>query len=198
MSDRAKWIPFYVIALLVVAGVLAVAGHDATVQFPVYPAPATREPLPDMTGTWTGTWNDTVFLVERPMSWEITQWPTDLSANGMIDMTYFAMGEVFGSAWGMITRGSRGDTLAFSFEAFTVGSGSGTIAGTVASGIGTVTAPLDFGDFTFQATVSETIMRGTFVYLTPGSGAGKVLMTKNTPVEASSWGKLKARYRDDG
>ncbi len=197
MSDRARWVPLYVVALLVVAGVLAFAGYDAAVQSPFRPTQAAREPVPDMTGVWEGTWHDTVFHVERPMSWEITQQPADLSATGSIDMTYFGMGSVPGSAAGTISRGSRGDTLRFTFEAATVGSGSGTIAGTVAYGMGTVTPPLDFGTFVFTAAVSDTYICGFFMFVEPGAGAGRVLMTRDTPVEPSSWGKLKARYSDD-
>ncbi|MFH1865688.1 MAG: hypothetical protein ABIK85_07370, partial [Candidatus Eisenbacteria bacterium] len=142
-----------------------------------------------------------VFFAEYGMSWEITQDPSDLSATGIIDLTYFSLhglGMESGSASGAITSRPPGETLDFTFTAATVGSGSGTIVGTLASGTGTVTPPLDFGDFTFQGTVSDTVIRGTFDYINPGTGAGKVLMTKNTPVEPLSWGKLKARYRDDG
>lgn len=198
MSNSDRWVPFYVVAILVVAGVLAIAGYDAAVQPEMHPSPSSRVPIQDLAGTWAGTWHDTVFHVERPMSWQILVDDTFFIANGTIDLSNFGMGDNAGSAVGTISGRTAGDTLQFTFEAPGVGSGGGVIAGTAGGGTGNVTPPLNFGGFSFLGTVSDTVMRGTFMYFTPGSGAGTVRMTKDTPVDASSWGKLKARYRDDG
>ena len=45
------------------------------------------------------------------------------------------------------------------------------------------------------ATASATAITGTFEY-TVGIGAGRIEMSRTTPVETESWGSLKARYRE--
>jgi len=197
VTDRARWVPVYIVALLVVAGALAVSGHDTAVQPHIQASPATREPVPDLVGEWEGTWEDTVFHVVGGLSWEISRNVSDFSATGVIDMSYFVMGDVPGTASGSLTGRPPDETLTFAFGAATVGDGSGTIVGTAISGAGIMINP-SFGPFTFVGTVSDTVIRGTFDFTGPGQdGAGKAILTKNTPVEPSSWGGVKARFRDD-
>jgi hypothetical protein len=197
MANRSKWPPVYLAAVLAVAGALAMSEpHDDSPTY-VDALPAATDTLPDLAGTWAGTWQDTVFMVSGDLSWVITQDGLDISASGTIDLTVLGMEAESGTATGTITSRSVGNTLDFTFEAATVGNGSGTITGGTASGTGTVIPPLGFGDFTFDGTVTGETMRGTFVFTT-AAGAGKAILTKQSAIEPGSWGELKARYRNGG
>lgn len=197
MRNSSRWVPAYIVVLLVAAGLLGTLAEGDAAPVQAKLNPSERDTIPNIVGTWTGTWNDTVFFVERGLDWEITQNGQDVSGTGTIEMDYFGMGDKSGTGTGAITGGSPRTTLSFTFECADVGNGSGSIiAGGTGSGTGTVTAPLDFGDFTFQGTVTENTMRGTFDFVT-AAGAGTVFMTKTTPVEPASWGEIKVRFRDD-
>ena len=62
----------------------------------------------------------------------------------------------------------------------------------------TVTSPLNFGDFTFDGTLSGQMICGTFDFTSPTGGAGRASMTKQSATEPATWGNVKALYRDSG
>lgn len=200
MSSSFKWTLIGVAVLIIAVGVLVMRGPEARVQahgeaVAVEPAPVATRAVPDLVGVWEGTWEDTVFTwAHGTMSWEITQDRTDLSATGVIDMT------VFSDPWGLGVQSGTGsgtiagNVLTFDFEGDLIGTGSGTVTNNTATGSGNVGMPLGFGGFNFQGTVTDTVIRGTFDF--PTGGSGKARMTKQSPVEPSSWGGIKARYRD--
>jgi hypothetical protein len=185
-----------VAAIFVIAGGIAVTGPAGGTGHGEAAYAAGGERLPDLAGSWLGTWEDTIYVgFSGDLSWTIYIDGSTMTANGIIDLSDLGLGLMPGSAEGTISGEPGRSTLDFTFTAGSVGGGVGTITGNLASGSGNVIPPLDFGAFTFQATVSDTQMRGTFDFTSPGGGAGKVLMTKDTPVEASSWGVVKDRYR---
>lgn len=194
MDKRSKWPPVYVIGLLVVAAAFAFTGTDDAPRAFSRAAPAASDSIPDLVGTWTGMWHDTVYPpAAGALSWEITQDASSFSATGSIDLSWFGMGTVPGSAAGTLAR----DVLDFSFEAPGAGDGSGTLTDGVISGTGTMIAPA-FGDFTFEGTISDETIDAAFDFTDPGGGAGTMVLTKDTPVEPASWGQVKARFRDTG
>lgn len=202
MTQRSRWPAIYVLTLLAAATCLAAWGPTGGTPAQAEPPAPTADRLPDIAGSWVGTWKDTIFMNPEPgedeyiMTWEITQVRDGYCANGIIDFTYFAMGFIPGSAAGTVTGTFRADTLHFTFEGPGIGNGAGTVTGGVGIGAGTVGLPLDFGAFTFQGTVTETLIRGTFDFTTGGSGWAR--MGKVSPVERASWGAIKSRFRDGG
>jgi hypothetical protein len=200
MTHR-PWQPgVYVLGLLLVAGVIALLGHDGGGPARAEQTAPSSATLPNIVGSWAGTWKDTIYMgleEEYFMTWQITQVREEYCATGIIDFSYFfGMGPTVGSAAGTVTGALRADTLHFTFEAGGLGGGSGTVTGGVGTGSGTniLVFPIDF---TFQGTVTETLIRGTFDFPDPG-GSGWARMGKvQTPVERASWGEIKARYRDD-
>ena len=198
MTHRSKWPGIYVLLLLAAAATLAFWGPDGGSPAKASPAGGAGR-LPNIVGSWAGTWKDTIFMwpeEEYIMTWEITQVRDEYCATGIIDFTYFGMGFIPGTASGTLTGTVRADTLSFTFDGPGIGSGAGTVVNGVGTGGGTVGPPLGFGAFTFQGTVTETLIRGTFDFPTGGSGWAR--MGKVSPVERTSWGDIKTRYRDNG
>ncbi len=198
MNKRFRWPPICVAGLFVIAGALAVSGQADGPPRQTEVVAASGERLPDLAGSWTGTWEDTIYPFSGGLAWEIVIDGQDMTGSGTIDLSSLGLGVMPGTAEGTITVPPARTTLDFTFTAASLGSGSGSITDNTAIGSGTVIAPLGFGDFTFQANVTNERMRGTFDFTSPGGGAGKVLMTKETPVDDSSWGVVKGRYRDGG
>ena len=197
MTHNSRGPGIYVLGLLVLAGILALWGPDGGVPAQAEPAAPVGARLPDIVGSWTGTWKDTIYMgpeEEYAMTWQISQVREEYCATGIIDFTYFGMGFIPGTAAGAVTGTFRADTLHLTFEGPGIGTGAGAVTGGVGTGAGTVGFPLEFGAFTFQGTVTDTTIRGTFDFPTGGSGWAR--MGKVTPVERASWGGIKARYRD--
>lgn len=195
MTHRSKWPGLYALALLLAAGALSFAGLGGSAPARAVPGGSAVLAMSDLVGTWEGTWTDTIFMSETyDMTWEITQVREGYSATGMIDFKYFSMGEIYGTADGTVTVGLRADTLHFTFEGTGIGAGSGTVTGGIGAGSGSVFSPFT-ANFTFQGTVTDTLIRGTFDFPTGGSGWAR-MAKQETPVEPSSWGGIKARYRD--
>lgn len=195
VTNRARWVPVCIAALLVAAGALAFT-HPVVAERPAISVSVQGRDVPDLTGEWHGSWNDTLFQVVGDLDWIITRDGSDFSATGTIEMSYWGMGYKPGTATGTLSGRPPEQTLTFTFQADDVGSGSGAIVGTAGSGTGTVTGSLDFGAFTFVGTVSDTLIRGTFEFLDGGAGIG--VLSKDTPVEPASWSGVKARFRDGG
>jgi hypothetical protein len=196
MTKRSKWPAIYIAVLLVAAVIFTVWRMGGDTQTHGEAAPAIPGDIPDMVGTWVGTWTDTIYSVTGNLTWEITQDGDDLAATGTIDLSNLGMGQEPGTATGSVVTTRSGRAVSFSFESATVGNGSGTIeAGTVAGSGAATEAPVAFGNFTFQGTVTNEIMWGTFDYEV--GGAGRARLTKQSPVEAESWGDIKDRYRED-
>ncbi len=197
MQKRDRWTPIYVVVVLAVAGVMAFSGQRAEMEVRVETPPASLDRLPDLVGTWEGSWRDSAFHVGGSLTWTVAQDDTVISANGTIDLTsvgWPGVGVEQGTASGVIIPNGR-TTLVFDFSATNVGIGSGGIVGSDASGMGTVVPPMDFGDFDFEANVTDLSMQGTFAFTAPGSGHGIASLTKTSPVEPTSWGRVKERYR---
>lgn len=194
MDKSPKWLPVFVVGLLVVAAAFALTGQGDASRAISRSSPSAADSIPDIVGTWTGTWQDTVFPdASGDLAWEITQNGSFFSASGSIDLSYFGLGSVQGTATGSITR----ELLVFSFEAPTVGSGSGSITDDLVSGAGAVLMP-PIGSFTFEGTLTDDTINAGFNFTNPGSGAGTAILTKETPVEPASWGQVKSRFREPG
>jgi hypothetical protein len=189
MDGRLKWPPIYVVGLLVVAAAFAFTGTDEAPRAFGGPVSAAPDSIPDLVGSWAGTWQDTIFTwASGDISWEISQDGSSFTASGSIDFECFGLGSVPGTASGTITR----ETMDFTFEAPASGSGAGVITDGAVSGTGNMVVPA-FGPFTFEGTLTDDTIRGTFDFA--GGGAGKAVLTKETPVEPTSWGQIKSRFR---
>lgn len=129
-----------------------------------------------LVGTWEGTWTDTVFDVSGAISVTISQSESSLSGTGTINLESLGLGDESGTASGTID----GEIVTFTFSAATVGSGGGTISGSSVSGSGTVTGALNYGPFTFSATVSGDTITGTFDFTDPSGGAGTATLTRQS------------------
>jgi len=141
---------------------------------PTEPGEITESEFAFLVGVWTGTWTDTTFGVEGTLSATFAVSGNTVEATGVIGLQSLGLGDETGTATGTID----GDSLTFTFEADTVGSGEGSVAGGMASGMGTVLGILDFGDFTFEGTAGETTIDGTFEFTAPSGGSGVATLTK--------------------
>ncbi len=194
MRHRSKWPPLFLIALFLAAGAATLFAPEAGPRGAcVASAVGDDRTIPDIVGTWEGTWEDTIYMVSGSMSWTISPDRYDYIGSGTIDLTALGLGAQEGSAGGGITR----QALEFTYEANSVGSGNGVLTGNSLVGDGLVTAPLNFGYFTFRGTVTSEAAEGRFFFVSPTGGAGRVTMTNTTPVESTSWGSIKAGYRND-
>jgi len=125
-------------------------------------------------------------------------------ATGTIDVTEInpLLGELEGSGSGT----ASGGTLSGTFTCTDLGNGQGTLeAGSprgavgvaMASGSGTVTAPIGFGPFTFEGEIVGDAMTGSFDFTNPSGGKGvAALARKLSPVVSESWGGVKEHYTD--
>ena len=165
----------------------------------------------DITGTWTGTWQDTIYFVSGSITMNISS--TDgvsYTATGTIDVGQIdpSLGVLNGTASGTVS----GTTLTGTFDCTNLGNGSFTLTdappantasglvGIGSSGSGTVGAPLSFGGFTFTGTIDALAgaMTGTFDFTSPTGGAGTASLARTTtPVRETTWGAIKATYSDE-
>ena len=197
MSKRSIWPLVYMAGLLLVVGALGFSGPHGSSEARGEVILAAADTIPDLVGTWVGTWEDTIYVwASGAMTWQISRDGSDLTASGTIDFSSFGMGLLPGTAEGSITSAFADNTLEFTFQAVGIGSGAGTVTGSSGSGTGTVIPPLDFGDFTFEGTVGEDVISGTFDFTSPTGGAGRASLTRQVATEPSTWGDIKALYRD--
>lgn len=142
------------------------------------PAPGTttvqRNTFSFLNGTWAGEWVDTRFGVRGSLTATFTVNGTAVDSVGTIGLRSLGLGDEQGIGTGTI----NGDSLSFTFEARTVGDGEGTLANGSGTGMGTVLGVLNFGDFTFDGTVDETTIDGTFAFTDPAGGRGTARLTK--------------------
>lgn len=192
-----KWPPIYVACLIATAILLGFLGPDAAVEVPSARAAALDDEIPNVAGYWTGTWRDSVYYpwAFGAVSCTIVQDGSNFTANGVIDLSTLGLGPMSGTAEGTVTRERDRATLNFTFSAAGVGSGIGTQVGSSGTGSGSV-AP--YGPFTFEGTATDATIDGTFDFTNPSGGYGSVHMTKDTPVEPSTWGAIKRRYGESG
>lgn len=146
--------------------------------------------VPDLAGTWIGTWQDTIYAVGGDLSFEITPVEGGYTATGEIDLGELGLGTRTGEADGLLTR----NQLVFGFNADQVGEGAGIITDESATGSGNVTAPLNFGIFSFTGTATDVGIWGTFDFLAAEGGAGKAHLTRTTATESNSVSAIKSRY----
>jgi hypothetical protein len=141
---------------------------------PTTTAPATSSAFTSLGGTWSGEWIDTRFNVRGTLVATFTVNGTAVTSVGRIGLQSLGLGDEAGTGTGTI----NGNILSFTFEAQTVGNGEGTLDDTGASGKGTVAGVLDFGDFTFEGSVNETTIDGTFTFTDPAGGRGTAQLTR--------------------
>ena len=193
MQSRALLSVYLVVVFLVAAGI----AHHHGVPNSVSPATAGTVvrvgPVPDLMGSWQGTWSDTVYSVNGAMTLQISLSGNDYTATGTIDVSQIdpSLGTLSGSASGTL----NGDLLDFTFSCTDLGNGTGSFDGGDASGSGSVTAPLNFGAFTFTGTATDTEINGTFDFTSPTGGAGIAQLSKGVPVSNDGWGEIKSLYR---
>lgn len=174
---------------LVSAAVGTLGGREST---PPALAPTdAAQFLPDIEGSWTGTWEDTLYMVSGAVTCEIIVDGNNWSAVGTIDLSSVGLGVMPGTASGTVA----GNTLTFDFHADLVDGGDGTLNGGNGSGTGTVIAPLDFGGFVFVGSASPSMISGNFDFDAPTGGYGIVTLTPGVANEDLSWGDVKARHR---
>lgn len=135
---------------------------------------ASSQPLPDVAGVWRGTWTDTRFGVGGDVRGTITRQGAKVTGSGVLDLASLGLGDVTGTAEGTIAGGR----LEFTFKSGPVGSGSGALTGASGRGSGTVGGALGFGGFTFEGTVTDSAIEGTFRFVSPSGGRGVASLTK--------------------
>ena len=89
MRDSFRWVPVYVFALMLVAGLAGHVSQDVAGAAPVQSrlTSSERDTIPDITGTWTGTWEDTIYTwASGTLEWTIVLDRQDMSATGTIGM----------------------------------------------------------------------------------------------------------------
>jgi len=197
MKSRSHWPLLYLLLLLAGATSLALWGDEPEVATATMSrAPGTGfqidggKVLPDLVGSWAGTWNDTVYEVVGALTCVIERDGYDLVATGTIDMSHWSMGTQTGTATGLPV----GNNMNFTFSANNVGKGSGTLTDGNGSGSGNVTAPLMYGAFNFWGTATSERISGAFEFTESADGRGVVELTKQVPTQQSSWGAVKDRY----
>jgi len=135
---------------------------------------ASNLPLPDVAGSWQGTWTDTRFGVGGEVRGTITRRGSTVTGSGVLDLSDLGLGNVTGTAEGTIAGGR----IEFTFRSGPVGSGSGALTGAGGSGRGTVTGALGFGDFTFEGAATDSTIEGSFRFLSPSGGRGVASLTR--------------------
>lgn len=119
-----------------------------------------------LVGSWSGTWEDTVYSVDGPMNMTVTETGEGFSGSG--NLTLLSV-EHSATVSGTVS----GDTLNFTFESATIGSGSGTVVGNEVSGSGSASV-LGYGPFTFSGTVDGNTITGSFDFTDATGGEGTV------------------------
>ncbi len=187
MRHRSLLVYFALLSLILIA-LFATAFSGA----PAPPAHGERNAavLPDLVGTWTGTWRDTIFEVGGAMTFIISENAGIWHADGSIDLTEIGFGQ--GVMPGTADGASSGDALTFSFAATDVGTGGGSLISQSATGSGVIVAPMSFGNYTFEGTATDAVIWGTFDF--PTGGAGKAMLWNTTPTEETSMSAIKAHY----
>jgi hypothetical protein len=184
----------YLSLLILVALALGAARAPHHETRPVSTPHSSSAVVPDLAGSWTGGWEDTVFNVVSPATFILGMSSDSLTGSGTMDLT----GVGLGSAEPFTIAGSiSGNTITFHLE-FTMAStltstADGTLTDTVLGGMGHVGTPLNFGDYTFSGTAVSSAIFSQFSY-GPGQGAGYFAAAKTTAVEPESWARTKARY----
>lgn len=125
----------------------------------------------NLIGAWSGTWEDTDFSVDGDLEMTISEGTDGLEGTGTINI--LSTGAVTTTSESATASGSVNDddTISFTFDSPTIGSGSGTIDGTSITGSGTA-SEIGFGAFTFSGTIDEAndTITGTFDFTTGGQG----------------------------
>ncbi|MCB1182902.1 hypothetical protein KDM41_05675 [bacterium] len=189
----------YVICLFAAAGLFGMGSGPGAPGDPAPAVAAAPADLPPLTGTWAGSWSDTVYNVSGALQILIWAEGNAYAATGTIDVSQISapLGVLAGGATGT----DNGSTLEVAFGCTNLGNGTVTLTPTgqpgeaTASGAGTVTAPLWFGAFTLTGTASGNELTGSFDFTSPGGGKGIASLTKaSVGVESASWGSVKAAY----
>jgi hypothetical protein len=192
----------YLSALFVVAAVLSSSAKPRASAW-IAPAPAgasSFQPLPDIVGTWAGTWADTVYFVAGNLNITINRDGDSYFATGTIDVS--AINPTLGILSGTANATGTESMLSGTFSCPNLGSGTVQIVAplgfgdyAMASGSGTVGAPLSFGPFTFAGDVITGIMVGGFDFTNPSGGKGIAALTQiPDAVAPATWSEVKAKY----
>ena len=199
-ATRKRYPIVYALALFALAALLAAAGGGQS-GAPLAPAAASAGSplaLPQLTGSWSGTWTDTLYAVSGAVTLVIWNEGSGYAANGTIDVT--GISGMLGVLGGGATGVDNGVTLDVQFDCTDLGGGTVVLTpdgggGATAAGSGNVMSPLNFGPFTLTGTASDTEIVGSFDFTSPGGGKGIAQFTKvSLPVEEQAWGSVKAAY----
>ncbi len=155
---------------------LALVGcnNDDDEDSPTGPGDVTPAEFEFLIGKWLGTWDDTRYNVQGTLEATFAVDGNNVTATGVIGLGALGLGDETGTGTGTI----NGDTLSFTFESNTVGTGEGMTTTSSGSGTGTVMGSLNFGDFTFEGTISGTTIDGEFDFTSPTGGNGVAMLTK--------------------
>ena len=190
MNASLKRLGLYLALLALAALALAPAGTaDRRLDLPASDAAAKQ--LPSLAGTWTGTWEDTRYLVQDDFSITFVVDGASVTGTCSIGLTPFGMEDKTGSGSGTVA----GNTLQFTFHADEVSDGSGTITNAVLAGVGEIIAPLSYGDYDYEGSIVGDTISITFDFLSPTGGEGVITLTRAVPNETASWGEVKSAWR---
>ncbi len=131
--------------------------------------------LADLAGNWSGTWTDTKFNMSGDVTVTFAVIGNNITAAGTIDLSGFFLGTLPWTGTGTADE----TTITFTFTALNFVNGSGTVTGNTASGNGSISGVLSFGDFTFTGTVNSSKISGNFDFVNPAGGEGEINLTKN-------------------
>ena len=138
-------------------------------------------PLHVLVGTWSGTWEDTVYDLSGNLNATITQDGAVLSGSGTIALASLGFA---GITTELVTLGGAisGSNVLFLFDAPapTVSSGNGLITNLTMTGTGDVGGAINYGAFTLIGTIEPggNAFNMYFDYLSPTGGLGTVRMIK--------------------
>lgn len=122
-------------------------------------------------GNWTGSWRDTVFNVSGDFQITVTRNGNTLNATGSIKLGSIPLPDDSGTAIGTISN--DGNTIDFAFDANAngLGNGAGKMNGRNISGTGTSV----FGSFSFDGTLDNNEVTGTFDFTSGGAGVATAI-----------------------
>jgi hypothetical protein len=194
----------YLLGVVALSGAFyGVGGRHHAVAIGPAPAAARTLALPDLVGTWEGAWADTVYAVGGTLRITVFRDGNVYGADGTIDVT--SISPILGLLGGSANATETGGAISGTFSCTNLGDGSFSITESpgalqplgLATGSGSVGIPLAFGPFTLSGLITDAAMAGTFVFTSPGGGAGSASLIKSVDaVQPSTWTEVKSRFQE--